>query len=58
MKDNIAMQDRCIYCKQEQYSPAVFEISLGKHPCVWCGKTPPVLIEKEYREELNRPVKK
>ncbi len=38
----IAMQPRCIYCKREQYGPAVWDISHAEHPCVWCGKTPPV----------------
>ncbi len=50
----IAMQVRCIYCDREQYAPAVVPISEGKHPCVWCGKTPPVLTEKEYRDKMNK----
>ena len=48
-----AMQIRCIYCKKEQYAPAVWSISYGKHPCVWCGKTSPKLNEKEYRKKLG-----
>lgn len=52
------MQDRCIYCKMEQYIPAVYSISHGESCCVWCGKVPPVFTdEKEYREELRKPIK-
>jgi ribosomal protein S27E len=50
---DIAMQSRCIYCKKEQYAMVVFDISHGEHPCVWCGKTPPVLTEAEYRKLLK-----
>ena len=50
----IAMQERCIYCLREQYAPAVFAVSQGKHPCVWCGKTPPMLTEKEYLKALHK----
>jgi hypothetical protein len=50
------MQVRCIYCKREQYAPAVYAISHGEHPCVWCGKTPPVFTrdadwQKAMKEE-------
>jgi len=51
--EQIAMQVRCIYCKKEQYSSAVLLISRGEHPCVWCGKVPPILTEKEYYEKLK-----
>jgi ribosomal protein S27E len=53
MSKEIAMQVRCIYCKREQYAPAVYEISHGKHPCVWCGKTPPVMTESEWRLKIK-----
>ena len=53
MIKDIAMQSRCIYCKKEQYAMAVHSISHGKHPCVWCGKTPPVLTQKEWLEKLK-----
>jgi hypothetical protein len=53
----VAMQTRCIYCKMEQYGPAVHAISYGLHPCVWCGKTPPVLTYPEYNTQLKAPVK-
>lgn len=49
-----AMQNRCIYCFREQYAIAVWEISHGRHPCVWCGKTPPVLTEQEFREAMQK----
>lgn len=51
---DIAMQVRCLYCRREQYAPAVWAISHGTHPCVWCGKTPPVLTPKEYEKELRK----
>lgn len=50
---DVAMQTRCIFCKREQYGPAVYDISYSKHPCVWCGKTPPVLTDAEWRERLR-----
>lgn len=50
----VAMQPRCIYCKREQYAPAVYSISHGEHPCVWCGKIPPVFkTEQEWHEAYN-----
>lgn len=50
MPETRALQEHCIYCGREQYAPAVLDISEGKHPCVWCGRIPPVLTEQEYRE--------
>jgi hypothetical protein len=50
--NNIAMQERCIYCKREQYIPAVWEISHGERPCVWCGKTSKKMSESEYLKLL------
>lgn len=51
----VVMQNRCIYCKKEQYGPAVYDISHGKHSCVWCGQTPPVIRSyDEYWEEVDR----
>ncbi len=48
------MQPRCIFCKREQYMPAVYSISHGEHPCCWCGCTPPVFRdEAAYREALR-----
>ena len=54
MKKDIAMQTRCISCGKEQYLPAVYSVSNGETPCVWCGITPPVLTEKEYYEKLRK----
>jgi len=51
---SIAMQERCIYCGREQYAPAVWSISHGEHPCVWCGVTPPKMTEKEYAIKLKK----
>ena len=53
MDKDIAMQNYCIYCNREQYAMAVYEISYGKHPCVWCGKTPPKMTYEEYRDKYN-----
>lgn len=47
---DFAYQENCIYCGREQYGPAVVSVSKGEHPCVWCGKTPPLLTEQEYRD--------
>lgn len=49
----VAMQSRCVYCGREQYAPAVLDISRGQHPCVWCGKTPPMMTEQEYRTAMS-----
>jgi hypothetical protein len=51
--EDIAMQTRCIYCHKEQYAPVVYPISMGEHPCVWCGKTPPKMTYVEYRNKYN-----
>lgn len=52
------MQAKCIYCKKEQYAPVVYPVSHGEMGCAWCGQVPPVFTdEKEYREELNKPIK-
>jgi hypothetical protein len=52
--DETVMQPRCIFCKREQYAPAVYAISLGEHPCCWCGRTPPVFTDRAaYREALK-----
>lgn len=49
-----AMQVRCIYCKREQYAPAVYPISHGKAGCSWCGKVPPVFTtDEEYYKALK-----
>ena len=47
------MQTRCIYCKREQYAPAVHAISNGEAGCAWCGKIPPILTEAEWLEKLQ-----
>lgn len=56
MKPNneIAMQQRCVYCGKEQYAMAVCSISHGEHPCVWCGETPPVMTVKEYKLAIKK----
>jgi hypothetical protein len=52
--EDLVMQPRCIFCKREQYMPAVYSISHGEHPCCWCGCTPPVFRdEAAYREALR-----
>lgn len=48
----VAMQTRCIFCRREQYGPAVWSISHGEQACCWCGETPPILTEMEYREKM------
>lgn len=49
-----AMQVRCIYCKREQYAPAVYPISHGEAGCSWCGKVPPVFTtDEEYYKALK-----
>jgi hypothetical protein len=52
---NIAMQARCVHCKREQYAPAVYKISHGEHPCVWCGEMSERMTEEEYRSSLDNP---
>ncbi len=48
------MQSRCVYCKREQYAPAVYSISLGEHPCVWCGEFSKPMTEQEYSEAYSQ----
>lgn len=52
-KEKEAIQFRCVFCKKEQYLPAVHAISKGEHPCVWCGKIPGRMTEVEYKKRLN-----
>lgn len=52
-KEQIVMQTRCIHCKREQYAIAVYSISHGKHPCVWCGKMSRKMTEDEYFKLLS-----
>ena len=47
------MQMRCIFCGKEQYAPAVFDISHGKRPCCWCGKTPNQMTVDEYSKVMS-----
>lgn len=52
---NVIMQVKCIYCKREQYSPAIYPISIGEAGCSWCGKVPPVFTNhKLYWEAVNK----
>jgi hypothetical protein len=46
------MQVRCIYCLREQYAMAVFEVSHGRSPCVWCGYKSAAMDERTYRAML------
>ncbi len=58
-KKEVVMQTSCIYCKKEQYAPAVYTVSHGEAGCAWCHKVPPVFTYvKKYREELDKPIKK
>ena len=50
---DIAMQTRCVHCKMEQYTIAVYKISLGEMSCVYCGKLSKLMTEKEYLNKLN-----
>jgi len=53
MSDDIAMQSRCVHCRREQYAPAVFSISHGEHPCVWCGKKSKKMTHKEWLKAIE-----
>ena len=58
-KKDVVMQTTCIYCKKEQYAPAVYPISHGEAGCNWCGQVPPVFTHmKKYIEALEKPIKK
>ena len=49
----IAMQIRCVRCGLEQYAPAVWSISHGKHPCCWCGGMSEQMTHEEYRQKIS-----
>lgn len=57
-KKDIAMQIRCVHCGCEQYGPAVYPISYGEHPCVWCGYLSKSMTQEEYRKTLDNYYKK
>ena len=48
-----AMQTRCVFCKLEQYSSSVYDISMNNAPCAWCGKVAGRLTEEEYIRRLK-----
>jgi len=52
MKD-LAMQTRCIHCKKEQYSPAVFSLSKKGGDCPWCDKEIKPMNYKDYLKALK-----
>lgn len=52
-EEDIAMQHKCVHCRKEQYMMAVYPISMGEHPCVWCGKMSKKMTKEEYREALK-----
>lgn len=56
---NIEMQVNCVFCGHEQYSPAIWDISHGRHPCCWCGKFSKPMTTAEYRNliEKNKKMK-
>jgi len=47
------MQTRCVFCKQEQYGPAVYDVSMNNGACPWCGKVAGRLSEDEYARRLK-----
>lgn len=49
----IAMQTRCIHCGCEQYGPAVWDVSHGKHPCCWCGAMSKEMSIEEYNRKIR-----
>lgn len=51
--ETIAMQERCVHCGQEQYRAAVYDISMGEHPCVWCGKKSKKMTNEEYLKVMR-----
>ena len=50
----IAMQIRCVHCKKEQWAMAVYKISHGEIPCVWCGKMSEPMTREAYWEALSK----
>jgi len=52
MSKEIAMQTRCVHCGKEQYAPAVWDISHGRHPCCWCGEMSTEMSDEEWRAKL------
>lgn len=53
VKEDIAMQTRCVSCKREQYAMAVYSISRGEHPCVWCGVMGRKMSKEQYRNAMK-----
>lgn len=52
-ENNLAMQVRCVHCKREQYSLAVWSISNGESDCPWCGKASRKMTYEEYKIALS-----
>lgn len=51
---DIVMQARCVHCNKEQYMMAVYAISMGKEPCMWCDKLSEPMTEEEYYKKLKK----
>ena len=49
----LAIQIRCVWCHREQYAPAVYNVSLGKAGCSWCGKKSKKMTFKKYSDKYN-----
>lgn len=55
MSDNAEpyMQRRCPHCKGEVYALAVYDFSLGNHPCTVCGKKSRPMTKWEYFDAMH-----
>lgn len=53
MNHEVAMQIRCVNCGLEQYAPAVYLVSMGEYPCVFCGIKSNKMTKKEYEEKIQ-----
>lgn len=52
--NKIAMQARCVHCKQEQHAMRVYGVSVGIDTCAWCGKRSEPMTQQEYHEALKK----
>ena len=52
VRNDMAMQTRCVHCGVEQYAPIVYAISRGQEPCVWCGEKSVEMTVAEYHKQM------
>lgn len=49
----LAMQNRCVWCRREQYAPHILQVSRGEAWCCWCGQMSVPMNVTQYKTIIN-----